>query len=117
MSVGNDTYYFIKNLQGDLTKIIDEEGTVWASYIYDPKTSRFINADAPEYTDTGSGSPLSTNMFAYCENDPVSGYDPSGYWDKEDHKKMTKEAGFSMVYSVFGKNHMEKLTYKGDQYE
>ncbi len=42
------------------------------SRYYDPKTGRFLNADNPIYTDTCSGSPLSTNMFAYCENNVVS---------------------------------------------
>jgi hypothetical protein len=29
--------------------------------------------------DTGDGV-LGTNMYAYCLNDPVNGWDPSGYW-------------------------------------
>ena len=48
------------------------------SRYYDPKTGRFINADSPEYTDTFSGTPLSTNMFAYCENNAVNRCDPTG---------------------------------------
>lgn len=39
-------------------------------------TGRFINADV--YADTGSGSPLSTNMFAYCENNPLYKTDSNG---------------------------------------
>ncbi len=60
--------------------VYDEETELYylQSRYYDPKTCRFINADAPEFSDTGSGTPLSTNMFAYCENNPISGYDPSG---------------------------------------
>ena len=30
------------------------------------------------YFDTGSGSPLSTNMYAYCDNNPVYKMDKSG---------------------------------------
>jgi RHS repeat-associated protein len=120
MSVGDDSYLFVKNLQGDIVKIIDEDSNVLATYsydawgkvytetedssiaglnpftyrgyvydpetelyylqsrYYDPLTGRFINADAPEYTDTYSGSPLSTNMFAYCENNAVMRIDASG---------------------------------------
>ena len=48
------------------------------SRYYDPKTGRFINADSPEYTDTDSDSPLSTNMFAYCENNAVNKIDKNG---------------------------------------
>lgn len=126
MSMDDTMYYFIKNLQGDITKIVNQNGdviieysydhwgkvlseTVNSSYqpatiikdfnpfryrgymydtdtglyylqsrYYDPKTGCFINADSPEYTDTYSGSPLSTNMFAYCENNAINSIDPSG---------------------------------------
>ena len=46
------------------------------SRYYDPEICRFINADC--YCDTGTGTVYSTNMFAYCENDPVNYDDPSG---------------------------------------
>ena len=46
------------------------------SRYYDPTTCRFINADV--YCDTQSGSPLSTNMFAYCENCSLMKYDENG---------------------------------------
>ena len=36
-----------------------------------------MNADA--YCDTMSGSPLSTNMFAYCENDSINYADYDGF--------------------------------------
>lgn len=146
MTKGDDTYFFVKNLQGDVTKIIDEDGTAVATYAYDawggilatldengqeitdpnhiaftnpfryrgyvydnetelyylqsryydPKTGRFINADDPAYTDTNSGSPLSTNMFSYCENNAISGYDPSGNWvinekTRKGHPTLTKK--------------------------
>ena len=55
----------------------DETGLYYLqSRYYDPKTGRFINADI--YFDTGSGSPLSTNMFAYCENVAIFNIDISG---------------------------------------
>ena len=43
---------------------------------YDPEVGRFINADAFASTDI-SGA-LSANMFAYCENRPTIGSDPTG---------------------------------------
>ena len=46
------------------------------SRYYDPDTGRFINADA--FTSTDISSPLSTNMFAYCENNPVANLDGDG---------------------------------------
>ena len=121
-------YYYVKNLQGDIVKIVKQDGTVVAKYVYDvwgkilsikdgsnnmiettnathlanlnpfryrgyvydnetglyylqsryydPITGRFLNADV--YCDTQTGTPLSTNMFAYCENNAVMKYDVTG---------------------------------------
>ena len=46
------------------------------SRYYDPEVGRFINADA--FASTDISSPLSTNMFAYCENNPVANLDSDG---------------------------------------
>ena len=46
------------------------------SRYYDPEIGRFINADS--YASTDATGLLSTNMFAYCENDPVNKSDPDG---------------------------------------
>ena len=48
------------------------------SRYYDPEVGRFINADA--FASTDISSPISTNMFAYCENRPTIGSDPTGEW-------------------------------------
>ena len=113
------TYLYIKNLQGDVTGIADENGNIIVNYSYDewgrllsmtgsgagtigltnplrysgyyydaetgyyylqsryysPYWGRFLNADI--YCDTGSGV-VGTNMFAYCDNNPVMFVDPSG---------------------------------------
>ena len=45
------------------------------SRYYDPETGRFLNADG--YISTGQGF-LGTNMFAYCENNPVNMVDIYG---------------------------------------
>ena len=45
------------------------------SRYYDPETGRFINADV--YCDTMS-SIFGTNMFTYCNNNPVNQVDPEG---------------------------------------
>ncbi|PWL93868.1 MAG: hypothetical protein DBY08_04205 [Clostridiales bacterium] len=48
------------------------------SRYYDPETGRFLNAD--ETVLTGQGI-TSGNMYAYCANNPVMNYDPSGcFW-------------------------------------
>ncbi len=45
------------------------------SRYYNPEIGRFINADA--FASTGQGA-LGNNMYAYCLNNPVMGYDPLG---------------------------------------
>ena len=119
-------YFYIKNLQGDIQKIVNASGSIIANYTYDawgkllsvndangnsisgsthvaflnplryrgyiyddetglyylqsryydPTIGRFLNADI--LFDTESGSPLSTNMFAYCENNAILKVDPQG---------------------------------------
>ena len=51
------------------------------SRYYDPETGRFINADDTAYIGYDS-SPLTTNIFAYCANNPVSKVDYGGYSGK-----------------------------------
>ncbi len=116
-----DTFWFEKNLQGDIVAVYDEDGTKLISYTYDawgnftttyhngctashianlnpfryrgyyydtetglyylqsryydPAVGRFINAD--EYVSTGQGI-LGNNMFAYCNNNPITYTDSSG---------------------------------------
>ena len=88
VSCNGTMYYYIKDLQGDITEIVDKDGKAVAEYAYDAwgnmltedngtLTGRFLNADA--YCDTMSGSPLSTNMFAYCENDSINYADYDGF--------------------------------------
>ena len=48
------------------------------SRYYDPAIGRFINADA--FASTDMLGLLSTNMFAYCENNPIMRIDPTGKW-------------------------------------
>lgn len=47
------------------------------SRYYDPEIGRFINADDIGYLGA-DGSFAGFNLFAYCSNNPVAGYDPAG---------------------------------------
>ena len=69
------------------------------SRYYDPAIGRFINADAFASTDTNDL--LASNMFAYCENNPVMYSDPTGHWIiKNLVKWLAKEVVRPIVKSV-----------------
>ena len=61
--------------------VYDEETGFYyvSSRYYDPEIGRFINADDIAYL--GMGGLTSYNLFAYCGNNPVMGYDPYGTFD------------------------------------
>ena len=52
--------------------------TICKAGTINPKWGRFLNADG--YVSTGTGL-LGYNMYAYCDNNPVMGYDPTGEWN------------------------------------
>lgn len=56
------------------------------SRYYSGEWGRFINADDPMLTDTGTGTPNANNMFAYCENDPINYTDNNGYKSSKTYK-------------------------------
>ena len=54
-----------------------ETGLFWCnSRYYNPEWGRWISPDSIEYLDPSSINGL--NLYAYCGNDPVNYYDPSG---------------------------------------
>lgn len=119
------TFWFEKNLQGDIVAVYNDSGVKLITYKYDawgnftrtinnisgtnrsalynpfayrgyyydsetgfyyvssryyePEIGRFINADDIAYL--GMGGLTSYNLFAYCGNNPVMGYDPYGTFD------------------------------------
>ena len=48
------------------------------SRYYDPAIGRFVNADLPEYAALSVSSLASTNLFAYCNNNPTNHKDVNG---------------------------------------
>ena len=120
-------HYSVKNLQGDIVRVVNEAGNTVASYeydawgkllaarnyygvpvtdpnsivlvnplrylgyvydeetslyylksrYYDPCTGRFLSLDS--LVDTQKKTPLSVNMYSYCENDFINKKDSTGY--------------------------------------
>ena len=135
---GGKEYFYVKNLQNDITAITDSAAKVIANYYYDawgniteitgdaaianinplryrsyyydtetnlyylntryyaPDMCRFLNADG--YIQTGQGV-LDKNMFAYCENSPVTRLDSNGdFW--LDVKDIISNATTNLKQSV-----------------
>ncbi len=122
-----DTYWFEKNLQGDVVAVYDEAGVKKAAYTYDawgnssvvyynggstssakynpfryrgyyldsetgfyylnsryydPAVGRFITADKLATTKATSFNVTDKNLYAYCDNNPVTRTDDGGaFWD------------------------------------
>ena len=67
---------------------------------YNPELGRFLSADA--FVSTGQGI-LGNNMFAYCLNNPCSGFDPYGNYSKTsfDNTSNADDAPWKIVYSGY----------------
>ncbi|MGN1316456.1 MAG: RHS repeat domain-containing protein [Acutalibacteraceae bacterium] len=174
-------YIYLKNAQGDITAIVDENGQVLLTYsytawgkvtysatsmeslalaatlsnvnpftyrgycydydigmyylqsrYYDPEICRFINADSTDYLGA-TGTLLSYNLFAYCENDGVNYVDVKGCVSSKIAVNMSKcknvktlkktkkiqclknqfcvELSFSYYIGTYNKRNYAKLKY------
>ena len=74
------------------------------SRYYDPQICRFINADSTDYLGA-TGTLLSYNLFAYCENDAVDCVDETGTWAAKGHKQLTKD----VASEVFCLHYLDKI--------
>ncbi len=142
------SYLYLKNGQGDITAIVDENGEILVRYTYnawgavefivpfgidpsvttvlatvspftyrgyfydfdlglyylqsryyDPEICRFINADSTDYLGA-TGTLLSYNLFAYCENDPVDWIDPSGCYKDYAFTILPRMNDADIVYKI-----------------
>ena len=66
------------------------------SRYYDPEIGRFISQDNYSYLDSENVNGL--NLYAYCLNNPIMGYDPTGTWDWGNFWKVV--AGIGIVTAL-----------------
>jgi len=70
----------------------DETGLYYnVTRYYNPEWGRWLSADDVSYLDPSSINGL--NLYAYCGNNPVMGYDPMGTWDWGKFWKVTAAIG------------------------
>ena len=139
------SYYFVKNLQGDVIAITNANGAVVARYTYDAwgvpttkedtsgcniatvnpfryrgyyydeeiklyylqsryydaRVGRFIKSDIPEMMLVQVEKASGTNLFAYCNNNAISGCDPMGILDATD---VAHWLNISSVFAMFAES-------------
>ena len=78
------------------------------SRYYDPTVGRFLNADEVDYLGA-SGTVLSCNLFAYCENDGVNNSDYSG---KTTYKSSYYHYSNRYVITTIITHNNNKYTYR-----
>ena len=64
------------------------------SRYYNPQWGRFLNADGVEFLGV-NGDLIGYNIFVYCSNNPINGFDPTGNW--------TIAFSLGASFSLFGK--------------
>ena len=67
------------------------------SRYYDPVTHRFVNADG--YFQSGDGI-LDTNMNAYCRNNPIMYYDPTGEYTLHDLMHIAIDSNNNIKFNI-----------------
>src|SRR5690554_759816 len=65
---------------------------------YVPEWCRWLSADSVKYLDPKSLNGL--NLYAYCGNNPVMGYDPMGTWDWKKFWNITAAVGVILLVTA-----------------
>ena len=101
--------YNSNNSNNNVTYYYDEEtGLFWlSSRYYSPELCRFISPDDVGYLDSSSINGL--NLYAYCKNDPINKFDPSGH----SALLIVMLIGFGVGFFVGGGFEIAKQAYNG----
>lgn len=100
----------------DAVKIDEINPILYRSYYYDaelcayylqsryymPTFHRFLNSDIPEMVRQKKNEYAGTNLFAYCQNNPIGYIDYNGYWGKSVHNGYNKSAKSAYRTTVKG---------------
>ena len=79
VAYGDDVYYYVTNLQGDVVAIIDADGNVKVEYTYDA-WGKILSISGPMADTLGAGNPLTYRGYVYdAETDLY--YLESRYYD------------------------------------
>ena len=82
MSINDSMYYYVKNLQGDITKIVNESGNVLVEYTYDAwgKILKETSSGNGTYANIKDFNPFRYRGYVYDE-DTAMYYLQSRYYD------------------------------------
>lgn len=108
---------YSSNFYGDEDAVrIDEINPIlYRSYYYDtelcayylqsryymPTFHRFLNSDIPEMVRQKKNEYAGTNLFTYCNNDPVNKYDSNGTWGEDVHDGYNSDTKNHFYYFDF----------------
>ena len=70
------------------------------SRYYDPSICRFINSDIPEIAQVSKSISAGTNLFAYCNNEPINNSDPNGTFTLAQFAKVILGGFFGIILQL-----------------
>lgn len=95
------TYYYVKNLQGDVTAIVDGSGATVATYVYDAWGN--LISDEPAENTVGHLNPIRYRGYVF-DSETTLYYLQSRYYDPELGRFINADSYASTGQGIFGNN-------------